>query len=168
MHILKKFYFDAQLQLQKLIDPLVLPKNINQAFTAALKLDRVSEFNAVLVQAIAHNKITNVKFQEFLIACIQKEAKVTNHTEAQRESTALSVEIKKLITYLTLAHVPLIVQLNRAAELDGLVPSPTAISPRVDSDFDHEPLEESWVVVPSNESLGCNLETKEEMRASNL
>lgn len=122
MHVLKKFYFDAQQELQKMMNPLMIPANLNQAFTAAFKLDRISEFNAVVREAIANNKLTDPQFTGFLTACIQKEALATNHTEAARQSQALSLDAQRLINHLQMPVVPIIVQLGAHAPLDnGLV-----------------------------------------------
>ncbi|KTD43658.1 hypothetical protein [Legionella quateirensis] len=112
MHVLKKFYFDAQQQLQKIMNPVLVPANINEAFAAALKLDRVSEFNAVVREAIAHNKLTDVQFTGFLTACIQKEALATNHADAVRESQALSLDAQRVINHVQLPPVPLLIQLG--------------------------------------------------------
>ncbi|AMP89439.1 hypothetical protein [Legionella pneumophila] len=112
MHILKKFYFDAQQQLQKLINPEVMPHDISQAFAAALKLDRVSEFNKVVREAIVQNKVTDPQFIIFLSDCIKKEVLATNYKEAQKESRALSLEAQRIINHLKSPVVPLIVQLG--------------------------------------------------------
>lgn len=125
LHVLKKFYFDEQQQLQAMMNPALIPANLNQAFAAALKLDRISEFNAVVREAITHNKLTDAQFTGFLASCIQKEAMATNHSAAQRESLALSQDAQRVITHLKLPVVPLIVQLggpvmpvDRLAQID--------------------------------------------------
>lgn len=121
MHVLKKFYFDAQQQLQKLINPLLLPAQLNEAFSAALKLDRVSEFNAVVREAIANNKLTDPQFTGFLTACIQKEALATNHSDAVRESQALSLDAQRVIDHLQLPAAPIHIQLaSHGPAEDGL------------------------------------------------
>ncbi|WP_298623400.1 hypothetical protein [uncultured Legionella sp.] len=127
MHVLKKFYFDAQQELQKLMNPAQIPANLNQAFSAALKLDRVAEFNAVVREAIAHNKLNNAQFTGFLTASIQKEALATNHTEAVRQSQALLIDAQRVVQHLELPPVPIIVQLqaqapvvNALAQIDPL------------------------------------------------
>lgn len=111
MHILKKFYFDAQLQLQKLMNPLYLPGNLNQAFSAALKLDRISEFNAVVQEAVVQKKLTDSQFTGFLTTCILKETTATNHSLAQIESGALSTAAQRVINHLKLAPSPMTVLL---------------------------------------------------------
>lgn len=112
MHLLKKFYFDAQQQLQQLINPALMPIYLNQAFTAALKLDRVSEFNTVIKEALYQNKLTDVRFINFLNTCIQKEMNATNYLEAQQESAALLLEIQNILGYLKLPAVSLMMQLQ--------------------------------------------------------
>ncbi|HHF7374419.1 hypothetical protein [Legionella bozemanae] len=97
MHVFKKFFFDAQQQLQKMISPLKFPVRLNDAFTAALKLDRVSEFNAVVLEAIKHDKITDQQFTNFLDECILKASAATNYLQAQEKSQELSGIAKKVI-----------------------------------------------------------------------
>ncbi|CAM2818362.1 hypothetical protein [Legionella worsleiensis] len=111
MHVLKKFYFDAQQQLQKLMNPDLMPANLNEAFSAALKLDRVSEFNAVVREAIAQNKLADAQFTGFLTACIQKAALATNHPEGVRESQNLSLDAQRVINHFQLPAVPILMQL---------------------------------------------------------
>ncbi|HEN4755039.1 TPA: hypothetical protein U5517_002092, partial [Legionella pneumophila] len=122
MHILKKFYFDAQQRLQKLINPEVLPHDIGQAFAAALRLDRVSELNKVVREAIVQNKVTDPQFVTFLTNCIKMETLATNYKDAQKASRALLIESQRIINHLKSPVVPLIVQLggqvHSQAELD--------------------------------------------------
>ncbi|HAT3855998.1 TPA: hypothetical protein I9781_000474 [Legionella pneumophila] len=122
MHILKKFYFDAQQRLQKLINPEVLPHDIGQAFAAALRLDRVSEFNKVVREAIVQNKVTDPQFAIFLTSCIKIEFLAKNYKDAQKASRALLIESQRIINHLKSPVVPLIVQLggqlHSRAELD--------------------------------------------------
>ncbi|HAZ7574419.1 hypothetical protein OQJ02_09140 [Legionella sp. PATHC032] len=127
MHILKKFYFDMQQRLQKLINPEVMPHDISKAFAAALKLDRVSDFNKVVREAIVQNKVTDPQFIIFLADCIKKEALATNYKEAQKASGALSIEAQRIINHLKSPVVPLIVQLggqvhsqSELADTDGI------------------------------------------------
>ena len=148
LHVLKKYYFDAQQQLQKLMNPIHMPGNLNQAFTAALKLDRVSEFNSVVTEAVAHNKLTDLQFSGFLIACIQKEARATNHTEARIESLALSAEAQRVIDFLKLPPVPLIVQLTGSAEsADGLINLNPLTRHEADLALEHKVLADEPVLV---------------------
>lgn len=106
MHVLKKFYFDAQQQLQRLIPPLKVPVQLNNAFAAALKLDRVSEFNAVVLQAIKQDKITDQQFISFLDECIQRANAATNYTQAQQESSELSSKAKEVMCRLEVFTIP--------------------------------------------------------------
>ncbi|KTD72978.1 hypothetical protein [Legionella tucsonensis] len=97
MHVIKKFFFDAQQQLQKMISPLKFPMRLNDAFTAALKLDRVSEFNAVVLEAIKHDKITDQQFTSFLNKCVLQASAATNYLQAQEKSQELSDTAKNVI-----------------------------------------------------------------------
>ncbi|HAT1924480.1 TPA: hypothetical protein JAZ42_15115 [Legionella pneumophila] len=139
MHILKKFYFDAQQRLQKLINQEVMPHDISQAFAAALKLDRVSEFNQVVREAIVQNKVTDTQFITFLSDCIKKEALATNYKEAQKESRALSIEAQRIINHLKSPVVPLIVQLGgQVYSQAGLADAHTVTNLENDLQLDRE------------------------------
>lgn len=127
MHVLKKFYFDAQQKLQKLMNPVQIPANLNQAFSAALKLDRVAEFNAVVREAVTHNKLNEAQFTGFLTSCIQKEALAANYSEGVRQSQALSIDAQRVIQHVQLPPAPIIVRLeahehhvNALAHIDPL------------------------------------------------
>ncbi|WP_115707050.1 hypothetical protein [Legionella sainthelensi] len=96
-HVLKKFYFEAQQQLQKLIPILEIPAQLNDAFIAALKLDRVSEFNAVVMEAIKHDKINDSQFIAFLDECIERINSTNNYLEAKYESRELSNTVERTI-----------------------------------------------------------------------
>ncbi|PWY54949.1 hypothetical protein DGG96_14190 [Legionella qingyii] len=106
MHVIKKFFFDAQQQLQKLMPPLKTSINLNAAFNAALKLDRVSEFNAVVLEAVKQDKITNQLFTGFLDECVLRAGIATNYTQAQHESRMLSSSAKKVILQLEALLMP--------------------------------------------------------------
>lgn len=96
-HVLKKFYFEAQQQLQKLIPILEIPVQLNDAFIAALQLDRVSEFNAVVMEAIRHDKINDSQFIYFLDECIKRINSTNNYIEAKHESRELSNTVERTI-----------------------------------------------------------------------
>lgn len=148
MHVLKKFHFDAQQQLQALMNPAQIPPNLNQAFAAALKLDRVSEFNAVVREAVAQNKLADAQFTGFLASCIQKEALSTNHTTAQRESLALSQDAQRVMAHLKLPAVPLIVQLGGpVAADDGLAQIDPLAALEADLDVEYGLLVDQPIVV---------------------
>jgi hypothetical protein len=89
MHILKKFYFDVQQLLQNMMPVESRPGQINEAFSAALKLDQVSQFNRVVQEAVRQNKITDPAFLGFLDTCIDKVTKAKDHFGA----CALSAEL---------------------------------------------------------------------------
>ncbi len=145
MHILKKFYFDAQQQMQRLMNPLHVPAQLNQAFAAALKLDRVAEFNAVVREAIAQKKLTDPQFTAFLTYCIQREAAATNHAEAKQESLAVSLEAQRVIGQLKIV-VPLAIQLAGDVP-DGLIHVDPLADLRRDLDDEMRVLVEEPVVI---------------------
>ncbi|KTD09253.1 coiled-coil protein [Legionella gratiana] len=96
-HVLKKFYFDVQQQLQKFIPTLEIPAQLNNAFIAALQLDRISEFNTVVMEAIKYDKTNDSQFICFLDNCIQRVNNTRNYIEAQQESRELSNTAEKTI-----------------------------------------------------------------------
>lgn len=106
MHVLKKFFFDAQQQLQNIIPTLSRPIKLNDAFSAALKLDRISEFNSVVLEAIKQNKVADQKFINFLEECIHRANAATNYVEAQEESRTLSNSAKQVIQQLHSLPIP--------------------------------------------------------------
>ncbi|MGL5742084.1 MAG: hypothetical protein ACRCXC_05825 [Legionella sp.] len=119
LHVLKKFHFDVQQQLQKLIPSSELYASLNEAFCAALKLDRISEFHAVVLEAIKLNKLNTPSFTEFLEKCIYKGNCATNYIEAEQESAALSKAAKKVIRQLN--SITTVIQLLLTqAQYDGL------------------------------------------------
>lgn len=89
MHILKKFQFENQQKLQGMIPLIRWTEQINFAFIAAAKLDRLHEFNLVLAEAILHNQLATPNFRDFLQECIGQEARVRSHPEAVNASTQL-------------------------------------------------------------------------------
>ncbi|MFA6302673.1 MAG: hypothetical protein WC627_06020 [Legionella sp.] len=87
-HITKKFYFDAQIQLQKLMGNNI-PDKLNDAFTAAARLDRMSQFHEVVLKACSKNMIQSPQFSAFLDFCIEQARSATNSDKAQTASTAI-------------------------------------------------------------------------------
>lgn len=106
MHVLKKFYFDAQQQMQQLMNPLHVPMQLNEGFAAALKLDRVAEFHTVVLEALAQKKLRDPQFINFITYCILREAAATNHSEAIQESLEVSVEANRVIAQLKCITAP--------------------------------------------------------------
>ncbi|WP_131793006.1 hypothetical protein [Legionella birminghamensis] len=90
MHVMKKLQFDMQQKLQGMIPPLDRPGNLNAAFNAAVRLDRVSEFNKVLQEAILKNRVNSAAFISYLTDCVQAAGLATNHTEAVARSQEIS------------------------------------------------------------------------------
>lgn len=64
--------------------------NLDEAFKAAKKLDRLSEFNRVVGDAILNNKTHDKTFKDFLRLCIQFEHKATDHFHAKSSSAELA------------------------------------------------------------------------------
>lgn len=90
MHVLKKLHFDIQQRLQNMIPLEHKPNNLNEAFNAALKLDRVDVFNKVMAEAIKQNKVNSEDFLDFLQICIDQEAQATDHIKAIESSNFIS------------------------------------------------------------------------------
>jgi|GEM_PF-2800658 len=100
-HIFKKLQFDIQQQLQKMMPPLQKPQQIDLAFSAALQLDRVEEFNQVVQHAILTNQLTNPIFIGFLDDCIRNANITLNHYDAIAQSQMIAALSKQTITCLT-------------------------------------------------------------------
>lgn len=85
-HVLKKFHFDTQQKLQ----PKLIPNHsqVADAFEAAVKLDRIEEFNRMSMLAI-NNEIDKEQFGNFLTICIQAEKEATNYESAKRASSKI-------------------------------------------------------------------------------
>ena len=86
MHVMKKLHFDMQQRLQALMPHDLKPANIDAAFSAALKLDRVELFNKVVSSAIKNNKLDSAEFHNFLQTCIDQSALARNHQDASTAS----------------------------------------------------------------------------------
>ncbi|KTC79936.1 coiled-coil protein [Legionella cherrii] len=160
MHVLKKFYFDAQQQLQRLIPPLKVPVQLNNAFAAALKLDRVSEFNAVVLQAIKQDKITDQQFISFLDECIQRANAATNYTQAQQESSELSSKAKEVMCRLEVFTIPFFSQLltSSCMQQDGLKQHDFIIETKQEKE------EEVWTVKSSPNSPSSDTAHEEHIK----
>jgi hypothetical protein len=85
MHVLKKFYFDAQQELQLLMGAQK-PDNLDAAFASALKLDQAGIFFKTVSSAIRNNQVASPEFQAFLQECIDKGNQATNHSTAVQAS----------------------------------------------------------------------------------
>ncbi|CAM2940923.1 coiled-coil protein [Legionella steigerwaltii] len=160
MHVIKKFFFDAQQQLQRLIPPLKAPIKLNDAFAAALKLDRVSEFNAVVLEAIKQDKITDQQFISFLDECVQRANAATNYIQAQQESLKLSNKAKDVIQQLAALTMPFITQLlascSQQSELKQTVPLFTETKLEKEEDL--------WTVKSSPNSLPQDMVHEENIK----
>lgn len=87
-HITKKFYFDAQIQLQKLMHNN-MPYKLNDAFAAAARLDRMSQFHEVVFKACSKDMVQSPQFSAFLDFCIEQGRSATDYEKAQTASTAI-------------------------------------------------------------------------------
>ncbi|MDX1838061.1 hypothetical protein DIZ81_09415 [Legionella taurinensis] len=79
MHVRKKMQFDIQQQLRGMIPAKELPDNLDEAFSAALKLDQINTFNRVMETAIETKKWNSPEFKKFLQACINQYQGATDH-----------------------------------------------------------------------------------------
>lgn len=113
MHVLKKYYFDSQLQLQKMISPIDMPEHLNLAFAVALKLDRVSLFNQVILEAIAQNKLNDVHFSDFINYTLTCSTSISNYLDAQKQSQLFALEAQKTLKHLELPNHLLIIQMDK-------------------------------------------------------
>lgn len=107
MHVLKKLHFDIQQRLQKMIPSKDKPEHLDEAFSAALKLDRVDMFNKVMAEAIRHNRVNSLDFQDFLQTCIDEAAQASNHIEAVEASNTIHELGKELIEIFQIPVQPL-------------------------------------------------------------
>ncbi|QRN03328.1 hypothetical protein GH742_05310 [Legionella sp. MW5194] len=82
MHVRKKFQFDIQQQLRRIIPAQELPDNLDEAFSAALKLDQINTFNRVMETAIETKKWNSPEFKKFLQDCITEYQRATDHHSA--------------------------------------------------------------------------------------
>lgn len=113
-HVLKKFYYDNQQQLQQMIPVEQQPAKLNEAFAAAAKLDRIVEFNVILYGAVVNNQLTSTNFTNFLNGCINATAHAHNHTEAKQQS--------KNLLKLSETTLKQFLQLGQTEVLSGLPP----------------------------------------------
>lgn len=78
-HVRKKFQFDIQQQLRSMIPPQELPDNLDEAFSAALKLDQINTFNRVMETAIETKGWKSMAFKQFLQECITQYLRALDH-----------------------------------------------------------------------------------------
>lgn len=164
MHVIKKFFFDAQQQLQRLMPPLKVPEKLNDAFSAALKLDRVSEFNAVVLEAIKHDKISDQQFLNFLDECLQRANAATNYTKAGQESLELSNKAKEVIRQLEVIRMPFITQLLASCPHQNKLKQaePSVIETK------QEKKEDVWTAESTSDSLSLDIVHEHEENMSIL
>lgn len=89
MNALKKFYFHSQLHLQRWISPNDTQETLNRAFSNALKLDRVSEFQNVLITALSQNQLKHEKVMQFINHCLNGLPSNPTYIQAKKLSKAL-------------------------------------------------------------------------------
>jgi hypothetical protein len=165
MHLMKKFYFDMQKQLQSLMNPLAIPVNLNDAFTAALKLDRISEFNAIVFEAVEQNKVTDNHFINFLNQCIQSKKAATNYTEALNESLILSTVAKETIQQLQLLTIPLPIRFlaTKIQDDEFIYTDDSMTVDETDLEEQHNTLTNKPIVILPTISSSVMLESQEPM-----
>lgn len=122
MHLLNKLQFDVQQQLRKLIPEQQLPTQLDDAFNAALKLDRVGDFNQGVAEAIARKRVNNIQFLDFLGRCVQHGHAATNHKNAISESQDLHKDAEELLTALN-QPIPILAQLMIQQQADDSLSS---------------------------------------------
>ncbi|MGQ3890637.1 hypothetical protein [Legionella sp. CNM-4043-24] len=98
-HVMKKFQCDAQQRLRQLV-PTDRRALIEQAFTAARRLDRMAEFNQVLAAAIRGGHLYSESYSAFLDTCIQRENMSGNHHDALANSEHLRLRSSELLARL--------------------------------------------------------------------
>lgn len=89
MHVLKKMHFDFQQRLQSMMADKK-PDNLDQAFAAALKFDRVAMFNRVIASAIRNERLETAEFRDFLNNCADLMTFDLNHQQAISISAQLN------------------------------------------------------------------------------
>lgn len=104
-HVLKKLQFDIQNRLQKLMPQV--PAQLTNAFIAALKLDKVAQFNQVVLNAVKNNRVKDPEFLAFLDECMRLETRATNYKEAQVQSRQISEYIDKIQLHLQKPYNPM-------------------------------------------------------------
>lgn len=91
MHVLKKFHYDVQKQLQLMIPVEIKPANLDAAFSAAVKLDRLADFNQVIKIAIQTDKLSSPALTKYIGNCVGMASPPIsrNHHEAILRSSEL-------------------------------------------------------------------------------
>ncbi|VEG89608.1 hypothetical protein [Legionella spiritensis] len=116
-HVLKKLHFDIQLRLQRMIPPESMPEQLNSSFTAALKLDRIAEFNEVLIYAIMTGQWDSKTFLSFLKNCMTISAGATNHDEALQKSQEIADLAEKTVLQFNQTLLLQLIKKNKEAKL---------------------------------------------------
>lgn len=115
MHVLKKFYYDVQQELQLMIPAHLKSANMDAAFAAAAKLDRSGEFNQVIKKAIQNDQLASPALAKYLSDCIALAAPVAtrNNHEAIHRSSELKeagrAAIARFVLPLVTVHSPLVI-----------------------------------------------------------
>ena len=77
LEIMNKLNLDIYQKMQAFTPP-VIAERLKEAFESMLKLNRLNEFNKVVLAAILHNKLSSESFVRFLHHCIQNATIKTN------------------------------------------------------------------------------------------
>ncbi len=96
-HALRILQFDIQHRLQSMIADEELKAMLTQAFDAAIKLDRISLFNQVLMKAITTKQLADPEFREYLEDCIKLSTESNNYEQSKFNSHDMSLTSDSLI-----------------------------------------------------------------------
>ena len=99
-HVLRKFQFDVQQKLQRMVPEDGIRETIQQAFNAALKLDQVSSFNHVILEALYQRKLNEPVFLDYLKTCINASQAATDHFSALKQSETIRVSAQTTVSIL--------------------------------------------------------------------
>lgn len=122
LHALKKFHYDVQKVLQLIIPHGMKPANLDLAFEAAVKLDRLGDFNQVIKKAIEQGRVPSPGLTKYLGDCIAlaDPAVTRNHHAAIQRSSELMEAGRAAIAIFSQAPAPIILQASSIFEDDEL------------------------------------------------
>lgn len=89
-HMIRKFHFDFQKQLQNMVQNRELQAHMIKAFNAAIKLNQIAIFNDVIMTAISTNKLFAIT--PYLTQCIAHGAAATNFHLSKEHSDSFFAE----------------------------------------------------------------------------
>ncbi len=147
-HVLRKFQFDVQQRLQRMIPEGEIREPLHQAFNAAVQLDQVSSFNQVVREALHQGKLADPVFLDYLTTCIEAIKAATDHFSALKQSEIIRVGAKNTLSILkNEGHIIYQASLISLKKLNEIVPEKVSkqydcFSPKEREDFkmDHPDL----------------------------